>query len=163
MKFLYTPRISWAAFLLWFILFAIFSLEGATPQFIIQAMVVFVLLVVVDYLVRTHIHFKTILEDERADLVREAELRKAEDDPNVLQQLRTMSDSLAESAHEIDDLRIELRTAVAEKEKAIEEREDIRSVLNFNRVQWRANQLELQDANEQLAALQAQIAKGGGQ
>lgn len=162
-KFLYVPRVSWAAFLLWFLLFALFSVDGATPQFIAQALVVFLVLVIADYAVRTHIKHKDIAEEDRAQAEREEELRKAEDDPNVLQQLRTMSESLAEQAHEIDNLRIDLRIAVAEKEKAIEEREDIRSVLNFNRVQWRANQLELQDANEQLAALQAQIAKGGGQ
>lgn len=162
-KFLYVPRVSWSAFLLWFLLFALFSLDGATPKFIAQALAAFFVLVAADYAIRTHVKALEAENEARIMEVREAELREAEDDPNVLQQLRTMSESLAEQAHEIDNLRIDLRIAVAEKEKAIEEREDIRSVLNFNRVQWRANQLELQDINEQLAALQAQIAKGGGQ
>lgn len=150
MSFLCAPRLSWLFFIGMSLALEIARSYGG-PHGSVLGIAFFIACVMVDTLVQTHLAQKR-REAAEADAHRRDLLeQEAEHDPNVLTRLRHLSEEINAQNAELDSVRLELKIAVAEKQQAVEEREDIRQVLNFNRTQLRAEQLERQDLEEQLA------------
>lgn len=150
MKYLCTPRMSWL-----FMLGMLSGLEilrnyGGSTLMGGVAVAFILAILVADWLIQTHLGEQRAQHAEEERVRRAIEEQEAEDDPNVMARLKALSETVNVQEVELEALHLQWKIAVAEKEKAEEEREDIRKVLNFSRTSFRAEQLECQDLREQL-------------
>lgn len=158
MKFLCTPRLSWIA--LAGLMGALWLISGYpdSKTLTTAGLVFLAVCMVIDWAAQLHmasLRAKQAADEEHERQAKEQMLRE---DPSVTAQLRTLAETATAQERELDSYSIELKIAIAEKQKAEEEREDIRQVFSFNRTALHASQAECKDLRERLAKLQ-----GGGQ
>lgn len=154
MKFLCTPRLSWIVLIGLMVALWLISGYPNSKSLNVGALAFLAVCLVIDWAAQMHQSSLRARQAAEKELERQAKEQMLLEDPSVTGQLRNLCETVTAQEHELDSLSIELKIAIAEKQKAEEEREDIRQVFSFNRTALHASQAECQDLRERLAKLQ---------